>query len=43
MRLATFRRSNSEHGEGLVSVNNEPVGREYVENLQMVGQGCFLN
>lgn len=42
--LATFRRrSESEHGEGLISTNNEPVGRDYVENLQMVGKGCFLN
>lgn len=43
MRLAIFRRrSHSEHGAGLVSVRDEPVGREYVKNLQMVGQGCFL-
>lgn len=44
VRLATFRRrSKSEHGEGLISTNNEPVGRDDVENLQMVGKGCFLN
>lgn len=42
--LATFRRrSKSEHGEGLISTNNEPVGRDYMENLQMVGKRCFLN
>lgn len=44
VRLATFRRrSKSEHGEGLISTNNEPVGRDYMENLQMVGKRCFLN
>lgn len=42
--LATFRkRSKSEHGEGLILTNNEPLGREYVENSQTVGKGCFLN
>lgn len=44
--LATFRKrskSLSEHGEGPILTNNEPLGREYVENLQMVGKGCFLH